>query len=1121
MWLRTELELSVSGKSREVILGSILPEGWQLSSVDSPIPVAVDTQGVLKAQVRAGKWSVMLSAFRNTEPAEIRYAENADRIVDEELIGFQSNPTIRTAELSGLTPIDVSQTTYPSRWRDTPVYRWDNQQPFQILEKLRGMGTQSPEGLSVSRTWWLDDDGQNFTFRDQLSGTMQQHWRLDVTEGQQLGAVRTSGQGQLITKNPATGASGIEVRQRNIDIVGIGRMDFQQTLPAVGWRADAKSLNLIMSLPPGWRMLALFGADRVEGDWLTAWSLLDLFLVLIFAIAVGRLWNWRAGLIALLAFGLTYHELGSPRFTWLMLLLPLALLRVIPSGTLHRIVTIWKWLAVLFLLFSLVPFVARQVNMALYPQLEAPGIQYSPRFGFWQGPSRISREQARQSVSDYAVPADEYSSAIESAIVGQTDKARRSKSIVVDPQAKIQTGPAQPDQLWNEVHCYWNGPVSPGQQIRPILLNRTAHRLLTVARVGLVLWLLGILLGAVEHFRAGRKRSLAATRTAVALGFVGLFATGSVARAQFPDDKMLSELRERVIEPSDAFPGAAEIAFASLELEGNDLTMQVEVHAAAPAAVPLPGRVPVWSPLSVTFADGSDVIVCRSDDYLWVTLPQGVHQVKIRGRLPEVNEWEWRFLLAPRRVLVTAPGWTVTGIGENGVPESQILFVQQQKTTAEKIAYDQRDYNPVVAIERTLEIGLEWKVHCVVRRLSGDGKALSFNIPLLANESVLTPGVSVQNGSVEARLPAGSGEFSWSSQLPIGKEIALSAAENVPWVERWMLTSAPIWNVELSGLSPVFARDDSELIPSWYPWPGEQAVLSFTRPETVPGETTTVHRVTQRTSLGDRERTTSLQLEVESSLGGDFNIELPESVEITNLVASEELIPVRIDGNQLAVPLRPGKQKIEVNWKSAQPLTTIVSMDSVKLPVMGANASSEVTVPENRIVLWADGPLIGPAVRIWTVLVVAVLVALALGQIPYSPLRTWEWLLLVVGLTQVHLAAAMIVVAWLFGLAWRGRMVPESTKPWRFNGLQLGLALLTVVTLGIFVVIVGEGLLGDPKLFIQGNNSSSTNLVGWLPERNQCLANRGLRFYLVLPAFDARLGPVAGRFPTALAELGL
>ena len=45
LWLRTEIELTVSGKSREEELGWILPEGWKLSMVDSPVPVAIDGRG--------------------------------------------------------------------------------------------------------------------------------------------------------------------------------------------------------------------------------------------------------------------------------------------------------------------------------------------------------------------------------------------------------------------------------------------------------------------------------------------------------------------------------------------------------------------------------------------------------------------------------------------------------------------------------------------------------------------------------------------------------------------------------------------------------------------------------------------------------------------------------------------------------------------------------------------------------------------------------------------------------------------------------------------------------------------------------------------------------------------
>jgi hypothetical protein len=64
-----------------------------------------------------------------------------------------------------------------------------------------------------------------------------------------------------------------------------------------------------------------------------AWSLLDLFLLLIVTLAVGRLWGFGAGLVAFLAFGLAYHEPYAPRLTWLFLLIPLVLFRVTPEGT--------------------------------------------------------------------------------------------------------------------------------------------------------------------------------------------------------------------------------------------------------------------------------------------------------------------------------------------------------------------------------------------------------------------------------------------------------------------------------------------------------------------------------------------------------------------------------------------------------------------------------------------------------------------------------------------------------------------------------------------------------------------------------------------------------------------
>ena len=373
LWLRTEIELIVSGRNREEQIGSVLPEGWKLAAVDSRIPVAIDDAGRMKVQVRPGKWTILLDAFRLDNPKEIRYSPEAKPAVADELIAFRADPTLRLVEVTGALAVDVSQTTFPGRWRDLPVFRWETSSPLRLEERMRGMGSQRPEGLRIRRSLWLDESGRGLTFRDEILGSLQQIWRLDTAAGQELGSVRNDGQGLLVTRNPSNGAAGVEIRSRSINLQATGRIEHAGELPASGWQADADGLNVTLNLPPGWRLLALFGADWVRGDWLTAWSLLDLFLLLIFALAVFRLWGLGAAALALLAFGLSYQEPGAPRYVWLVLLMPLALLRVVPAGWAQRLVIAWKWLAIAALVLLLVPFLARQVQQALYPQLEVVG----------------------------------------------------------------------------------------------------------------------------------------------------------------------------------------------------------------------------------------------------------------------------------------------------------------------------------------------------------------------------------------------------------------------------------------------------------------------------------------------------------------------------------------------------------------------------------------------------------------------------------------------------------------------------------------------------------------------------------------------------------------------------
>ena len=488
MWLRTEIELVVSGKGREVELGSVLPEGWKLAAISSQIPVAVDNSGHLKAQVRSGKWTVLLDAFRLDNPSELRYASEAKPAVTSQLVAFQSRPDFRMVEILGVPSVDVSQTTFPERWRSLPVYRWDTATPLRIEERLRGMGAQKPEGLRIARALWLDEDGRGMTFRDQLSGRMQQIWRLDAAPGQELGAVRNSGgQWQLITRNPQDGALGIEVRERNFNLEAAGRIRQTKTLSATGWRSDADTLNVDLNLPPGWRLFALFGADRLRGDWLTSWTLLDLFLVLVLSFAVFRLWGLPAALLAFVAFGLSYHEPGAPRYIWLFLLMPIALLRVVSSGWGRRVIITWKWLTIACLVVILTPFVAGQLQQALYPQLERVG----SKGPFLARDFRLGGTGTVAPAPAEAARAKSYDASAQAADLAMS-KAAPDSNLMYQANARIQTGPAVPDWSWRSVSFGWNGPVQASQRVHVLLIPPALERGLTILRVVLLLALAGV-----------------------------------------------------------------------------------------------------------------------------------------------------------------------------------------------------------------------------------------------------------------------------------------------------------------------------------------------------------------------------------------------------------------------------------------------------------------------------------------------------------------------------------------------------------------------------------------------------------------------------------------------------
>lgn len=1096
MWLYTDVELTVTGKSREEELGAILPVGWNVSSLTAQIPCALDDDGLLKAQVRAGKWIVSIVAFRTTPVETMTYAEGAKPLAETELVSLQNQPNFRIIEFSDILAVDVAQTTFPDKWRSFPVHLWENKKSFKVIEKMRGMGQKKPAGISISRDFWLDESGDQLTYRDVIAGSSLQTWRLDAAEGQRLGAAKIGDDSQLITKNPITGATGVEIRVRNLNLQSVGRMDREAKVSATGWQHDAESLQGRLYIPPGWRVFAIFGPDSSHGDWLTAWSLLDVFFLLIFTVAITRLWGWKLGLLALSGFVLSYHEAGMPKFAWVLLLIGLVLYRALSSekaGKLKIAAKVFTYASAGLVLLGLVPFVKIQVQQALYPQLESHSVvgtydyDYDSRRSI-QVDGGLSRPvPSSESVLTERDDAFGDSSA-PAVFFGQSKSSRGGKewkgkqNLKYDSKAKIQTGPAVPEWSWRSVSFDWSGPVSANEKVSFVLIPLWLQRIITILRVVLLIallyFLLGRLKGGADFVKSKARPSVKSGASVAVMMVVAALSFPSSAQAQYPDAEMLKTLRARVLDEDKTIAQFAEIPELELSLDGTKLSMDVTIHTAKKTAVPLPGKLPVWSPISVKVEGVENTPVSRINGFLWVVLEAGTHRVHVEGLVP-TGDWEWSFLLKPQYVDIRAEGWTVTGVKPDGIPENQVFFVQQNKEQGAEAAYDRKDFNPILNVNRNIELGLIWQSQTTVRRLSPLGKAVSISLPLLPGERILSSDLNAENGRLEIRLGAQQREISWESELTQSPTLLLASEKNDHWVEQWQVTASSVWNLSLGGLEPIFQNNAADTVPIWKPWPGESVTLDISRPDAVAGETMTIRQAIHKMNMGSRQRTSTLKLSLQTSLGTDFIMELAPEAAVTSLKLNDVETPVRKEGDRVIVPLRPGEQSIELAWKTPTSLEFKSLGDEVKLPVNCANTSTIISLSsDDRWILWADGPLRGPAVSMWAVFIFVIIIGLILGRVKSSPLKSYEWIFLLLGLSQVSVIAGFLIVAWLFWVSLRGSY---SKRFWKlpsgvFNINQLVIVVGLIPVVVILLMVLHKGLLGSPEMRILGEGSSAGNL---------------------------------------------
>lgn len=1070
--LETLIQLAVAGKAREVLLGPALPAGFVPMSLGSALPARLEPDGRLRLQVRPGRWIIGLTA-RHDGPATMLQAPTpSETWASHEVWVFRAHPDLRLVTIEGADAIDPQQTELQGDWRQLPAYLMKPGDELRLVERRRGDSDAPPDQLALSRTLWLDFDGGGYSLRDQVSGSLTHGWRLDMGTPIVLGRVAVDGADQFITRLTADGPAGVEIRAGALDLVADSRLDgAQRTLPAVGWLHDFQSVNGQLQLPPGWRLLHASGVDQARPTWIATWTLLDLFVVLITALATVHLFGWPWGLLALLAVGLSYTESGAPQFIWLGVLAAEALVRVVPAGRAHRVLRCARLATRIALVLIAVPFLIAQLRQAIYPSLERP--YEMPHLTAAFAPAPGAPEAAYETTGeDAGDQAARMKKAAPSRLVAQ-----RFEYAQVDPSSVVQTGPGLPAWSWTNVSLNWSGPVDRDQALQLYLLPPAANLMVAVLRTALLALLIARLLGApLERLRRGAPAALT-----VLLALAG----SAPARADFPSDGMLETLRQRLGEPPDCAPACASLSRLALEITPRTLRGRLQLDVGAATALPLPGQAQQWLPQAV-IVDGqpAHALQQRADGALWLWLPPGIHEVLLEGPLAARDTVQLRLPLAPGRAAATVEGWTLDGLHPDGTTDESLQLTRSAPVDGATAPLQPDQLPPFARIERTLRLGLTWRAETRVVRLTPADAALVLAVPLLPGESVTSDAVRVVDGRAQINLPAGGAEIAWQSTLTAQSPLALQAPTAVAWVEQWQLDASPIWHVEASGIPAVLDANAAPLR-TWRPWPGETLTLDVIRPQGVPGQTLTIDSTTLAVTPGLRASDVGLSLEVRSSRGAQHRLTLPEGAELLSVTSDGGELPVRQEGRAVVLPVNPGAQRFDLTWRERRGIETRFVTPAVDVGAPSVDARIRLTVPPDRWVLFAGGPRLGPAVLFWSVLPILLLLAFGLGRVRLTPLGMLDWLLLGIGLTQVPVAAGVIVAGWLLALGWR-RERAASLGAAGFDLLQIALVGWSIASAAILFFAIQQGLLGAPDMQIAGNDSSAA-LLQWYQDRSDAL----------------------------------
>ncbi|MGV6851018.1 MAG: hypothetical protein ACWA5R_02425 [bacterium] len=1056
--------VDLQGMPQEIDLGAYLPDGFSLTSVQSDIPISLNSKKNLIIQVSPGEWKINLHARGTGALTQFTIPNYQKPYPEEFLLSFQPQPEFRLIEMEKMIPIDANYSQLWTKWDDLPAYKV---KPGDLIswKVLPGAQKIQANQLKLNRQLWLSLDGKQWSSEDSISGTMYRDWRIDLQGPLHMTRASLEGEPMLISASNNSDGEGVEIREQDVELnIGTQSNDSRFTLPVHGYSQTLQNVSTQLFLPPGYRLIAAPETDHASQTWIGNWNVLNLFLITLATAIFWRLGGTLWGGIALIYFVLGYQE-AAPFY-------PLVLLGIIALISKHfkhspKWLKIAQAIGLLIMLVATIPYAFQQIRAIVHQQLD-PGHGVHLNYNASQAlilarkPVPVAEQDKMYSQApkvQSTMAQAEYTELKTAGVTGS--RTRKTDLFPVPNEIVVQAGRAKPQWSTNPIKLEWNAPSNQTQQVSLWILTPW---MMVILRVVILLSLLLLIMKT-----SVQKLKLPKAVSFLSLSCLLLFSSQLYAQA-LPDQALLNDLQQRLGKAPECAPSCVTIPSLSVTLNQDVITLNYLINSQTDSAVKLP--VPTTFKELLIKLDGSKTqqVLGFGQNFALLPVEHGMHRISMQARV-NADQISLVFPTRPGNIRTQLKGWTAKGVDNTQLKSKQLSFTRtfikhpssaQNKQTNNTPKTIQAD--DFVRIERNLIFTSQWDVRISFHVISPAKGVVHVEYPLLPGEQISDPRAKINNHIMAVDLNAGE-EFSLYSKLKQSPTILLKAAKQNQYMESWSFSTGQTWHLNFSNPdnNPVYQSSTSPI--EFNPRPGQQLAVRAHQPVALTGPSIRFDQIDINHQQGQRQSHTQLNFKLEATRTGSAELHIPVDATIESITLDQQETRIRPVNGQINLPVNVGSHQVAINWKQKQLPEFDSASPAIDLGQDASNVKTRFELPENRWVLFVSGAGLGPIILYWPQLIALGLLALLLGKFAYTPLKTHHWLLLGMGFSTYDWRAYTLAIIWFHVIAWRSK---QNAKPNWFNAQQAALTLFSIVFVVTLFSAIPNGLLAYPNMRIGG-----------------------------------------------------